>query len=303
MRYSKIISLSACALICLASAAHAQSADPVIKLIEAGSGSKQPLRFSVKKGQSQSTEMIMKMGMETQVGPNKMPKMDLPAIKMVMKMDVLDVAGDGSFDYGFKLVSAEPMKSTGPMAEMMMNAMSTALKGIIGLGGKGKMTNRGINKGMQLEMPEQMDPQTKQMLDSMQDSMSRMSAPVPEEPIGVGGKWSVEQKVEQNGISINQKTIYRVKSMDKGKVVLDVSVEMNAPKQLMKAPGMPPNMKVSLEKMTGVGTGETTLNLSQAMPAAAKADITTTMKANMDMAGQQQPMNMNMSMELTLTSK
>lgn len=307
MQYLKKLSLTACALSLLAvpfvGTAVAQSADPVIKLLDAGKGEKRALRFKVTKGLKQTSEMIMKMGMETQVGPNKMPKMDLPGIKMGMTMEVTDVAADGGFSYNFKLDSAEPMKTTGPMAEMMMNAMKTALQGIVGMKGEGKMTNRGINRGMKLELPPQMDPQTRQMLDGMQDAMSRMSAPVPAEPIGVGGKWSVVQKLDQNGITLTQTATYTVKAFKGDMVELGVEMKMDAPKQEMKAPGMPPNVKVMLDSMTGGGKGDTTLEMSKVLPTKATADITTSMKANMDMAGQSQPMNMNMSMNMTINTK
>ncbi|MFN3201840.1 MAG: hypothetical protein ACE366_25775 [Bradymonadia bacterium] len=301
MRYTKLLFVTACALGLSASVAAAQTTDPVIKLIDAGKGEKKTLRFAVKKGDKQSMDMVMKMGMETQVGPNKMPKMDLPGIKMTMSMEVLDVAAE-TFDYQFKLTAAEPMKSSGPMADMMIEAMKKPLANLVGLGGKGKMTNRGINKGMDLQLPSTLDAQTKQMLDGMQDAMSRMSAPVPAEPIGVGGKWSVEQTIAQNGITVQQKTTYTVKKFEGQKVVLGVAVDMNAPKQEMKAPGMPPNVKVMLDKMGGSGEGETTLVMTQVLPSTATANINTDMKANMNMGGQQQPMNMKMSMKVDLNS-
>ena len=274
--------------------------EPVVTLIEAGTDPK-PLRLSLTKGQSVTAEMIMKMTMKMDINGMKPPQVALPPTRMLMKMDVTDVMAD-TFNYTFEVTEAAPMKAEGVQGPVM-EAMAKALKNAIGLKGKGTIDNRGMNKGATFDLPPNMDPQTRQLMDGMRDAVGRMSAPLPKEPVGVGGKWKVAQQLNQNGMTLDQTATYTVKAIDGNKLTFDVSVDMNAKAQEVKAPGMPAGATMMLEEMKGSGGGTTVQSLSSLLPDLAKVKIDTSMKSTVKAGGQSQKMAMDMTMDVTIQPK
>ncbi|MCB9549944.1 MAG: hypothetical protein H6706_29400 [Myxococcales bacterium] len=279
-------------------AAQAAPAEPTVTLLEAGAAPQQTLRLKLKQGDSMTAEMVMKMKMKMNLNGMQPPEVPLPPTRMLMKMEVIEATAD-RFGYTFEVTEAAPMETPG-VQPMVMSAMENALKGAVGLKGKGAVDHRGMNKGASFELPPNMDPQTRQLMDGMRDAVGRMSAPLPNEAVGVGGKWKVDQTLEQNGMKVNQTATYTVKSIDGDKVNLGVEVAMEAPAQEVKAPGMPEGAKMHLESLTGKGTGNTTQNLTQLLPQLAEVQVDTAMKSMVEAMGQKQNMSMEMSMDVTI---
>jgi hypothetical protein len=225
----------------------------------------------------------------------------LPATRMLMDMTITDANAD-TYNYTFAVTEAAPVKEPGVQA-MVMDAMAKALKNTVGLKGKGTIDNRGVNKGASFELPPNMDPQTRQLMDGMRDAVGRMSAPLPKEPVGVGGKWKVAQQLTQNGMTLDQNATYTVKSIEGDKLTFDVAVEMNAKPQEVKAPGMPAGSKMMLETMTGKGGGTTVQNLTSLLPENSNVKIDTAMKSTVEAMGQKQKMAMDMTMDVTIQPK
>lgn len=273
---------------------------PVVTLIEAGQNPKL-LRLKLEKGNKVTAEMLMKMSMNMEINGMKPPAMKLPATRMLMDMEITDVSAD-TYNYAFVVTEAVPVKEDG-VQQMIMDAMAKALKNTVGLKGKGTMDNRGVNKGASFELPPTLDPQTRQLMDGMRDAVGRMSAPLPKEPVGVGGKWTVTQQLTQNGMTLDQKATYTVKSIDGDLINFDVAVEMNAKPQAVKAPGLPPGAKMQLESMTGKGGGTTQQPLTSMLPKLSNVKIDTAMKSTVEAGGQTQKMAMDMSMEVTIQPK
>lgn len=269
-----------------------------VSLLEAGAEPRQTLRLKLVKGASNTAEMLMTMQMKMNLNGMTPPEVALPPTRMLMKMDVTDAA-DNLFNYTFEVTEAAPVPTEG-VQPMVMDAMTTALKGAVGLKGKGAVDARGMNQGASFELPAAMDPQTRQLMDGMRDAVGRMSAPLPEEAIGVGGKWKVDQALEQNGMTINQTATYTITGIEGDVLQLSVEVSMDAPAQEVKAPGMPEGAKMMLESMTGKGTGKTTLNLGRLLPDLAEVNVDTAMKSQVEAMGQKQNMSMDMKMGVVI---
>jgi len=269
-----------------------------VSLVEAGAEPRSVLRLKLAPGSSVTAEMIMKMKMKMNLNGTEPPEVALPPTRMLMKMEVTDAQPD-AFNYTFEVTEAAPMDAPG-VQPMVMEAMKTALKGAVGLKGKGAVDGRGMNKGASFELPDAMDPQTRQLMDGMRDAVGRMSAPLPEEAVGVGGSWKVDMDLAQNGMKISQSATYTVLSIEGDEIKLEVAVAMNADAQEVKAPGMPEGARMLLESMTGTGKGKTTVRLNQILPELAEVSVDTAMKSQVEAMGQKQAMSMDMSMDVTI---
>ena len=79
-------------------------------------------------------------------------------------------------------------------------------------------------------------------------------------------------------------------------------IAQRAANQKIQVPAMP-GMKVDLTRMTGKGSGETTIDLAQIMPTAGNAEIHTDLSLAMNAGGQAQKMGMKTDVNLRIETK
>jgi hypothetical protein len=263
---------------------------PVIKLLDAGSGEKRQLRFTAEKGLAKTLGMTMGMTMSLDLGGQEM-KQKIPVIEMALDLVVTDVAPSGDIRYEFKLV--EPtVVDDGSTPPQMVEAIRGAMAGMAGMSGSAVVTNRGFTKEADIQAPPGMNPQLSQFLDSFKQSVRQMSAPVPEEAVGVGAKWETTTTLTQNGMTLTQVATSELVSFENNVMSLKITMAQSAPKQKITSNGM----TVDLVHYKGNGTGETTLDLAAVVPSSARVDLTSDME--MKAGGQTTKMVLDVAMTM-----
>jgi hypothetical protein len=94
----------------------------VVTLLEAGAEPREPLRLKLTAGQEQAMIMTMRMGMAMQIGPNAMPKTDIPPMQMTMNLKVLEITGEGDIRSEFSLDKIEVLPDPKVPAAMVAGA-------------------------------------------------------------------------------------------------------------------------------------------------------------------------------------
>jgi hypothetical protein len=112
------------------------------------------------------------------------------------------------------------------------------VKAFEGITGHSTMSNRGIVKDLELEIPDAVSPQVRQMMDSMKQSFAQLSAPVPEEAVGVGAKWETKTRLAVNGPVIDQTATMTVVALAGNKATLDVKLVQTGKPQKFTANGI-----------------------------------------------------------------
>lgn len=281
--------------IALPATAKALPADaPTIKLVDAGKGAKKPLRFTAKPGMKRSLVTTMSMGMAMQMGGNAAPMQRIPPIQMVVDIKVTDVAANGDIRYEFVLQQPKVLaaKNTPPM---VVDAMKEASKGMAGLTGYAVVTNRGFTREADIAVPATANQQTRQLVDSLKQSMTQIAAPVPEEAVGVGATWETSTKITQNGLSIVQSAMNKLTSLKGNKATLAITLTQNATPQKITTGGM----TVDLESYAATGSGNTQLDLAALVPTSAKMK----MNSDMKMSSGGQKIGMKLDLEMTMKGK
>jgi hypothetical protein len=271
-----------------------------VKVLNAGAEPHKTLRLHPKPGDKQTLIMTMKMAMDLKMGETQTP-VKLPAMRMVMDATVKEATAEGDITYETVMSDADITDDPDVLAPVA-DAMKKSLASIKGLTSKGVMSTRGFNKGTDLKIPDDADPQMRQAIDQMKESFSRISAPLPEEPVGLGAKWSVKMPLKSQGITINQTTTYELVSLENERLATKITIVQTAAGQKIENPAMP-GLKLDLTQMTGAGTGDTTLNLGQLMPLAGTVDMHSELSMNMDTGGQKQAMNMKLEMNVKMEGK
>ena len=267
---------------------------PVVKLVDAGKGAKKQLRFTAKKGLTRTMIMTMKMGMAMSMGANSMPMQTLPTMKMTMDMKVTDVSGEGDIKYTFLLKQPEVVAEKGT-PQTVIDEMKKASKGMAGLTGYAVVTSRGFTKEADINVPKDADPQMKQFMDSIKQSLYQISAPLPDEAVGVGAKWDTVMQLTQNGMTLDQTATNELVELkgDSGK--LKLTIKQNAKPQKVTVNGM----QVNVLSLVSNGSGETTLDFTRLVPSQA----TVTLHSDLKMEASGTKVGMQMDLTMGLSSK
>jgi hypothetical protein len=245
--------------------------------------------------------MTLKMTVGMKVGEMENPPMKLPGMVMIMEVTVKDVSPEGDISSELVMTDASVSDEPGVMPQVA-ETMKSSLGNLKGLSGKGLTSNRGMNKGTEINMPAGADPQVRQAMDQLKESFANLSSPLPEEAVGAGAKWEVTVPLKSQGMSIDQTTTYELVSLNEDTLNTKVSINQTAPKQKVQSPAMP-NMKLDLLKMSGTGTGEVSRNLGQLLPLSGAITSHTDLLMGVGVGAQQQTMSMKMDIDLHLEAK
>ncbi len=269
-----------------------------VKLLSAGAEPRKVLRLHPKAGDKQRVDMTMKMAMEIQAPGAQNQGMKLPVIKMPLEVTIKSISAGGDISYESSLGQVS-VEETGGNAEVA-NAMKSAMANLKGTG-TGTITSRGIVKSSQFDLGSGNSQTMPAFLrlngEQMRDYISQVSAPFPEEAVGPGAKWELASPIKFQDMNISQTATYELVSIDGESVVLKSSLVQSAANQKIQNPAMP-GIKLDLTKMSGNGTGESKLELSQILPTEATADSHSEVNMGMNMGGQKQSMSMKMDINL-----
>jgi hypothetical protein len=274
---------------------------PEVKLLSPGTPPLRAMSLHPKAGDTQRMVVTMKTAMEMRMGGMTNPPIKLPPMRMSMSMTVKSVSPEGDIAYDFLLDDAEVLEEPGVMPQVA-TAMRTALSSAKGMSGSGVMSRHGINKGTQLTVPKGADPQLRQLLEGMKDSLNQIAAPLPVEPIGRGAKWEVKMTLLQQGMTLEQTATYELISIEGERGTAKSTVAQVGANQKIQNPSMPA-VKMDLVKLDAKGSGEVTFDLGRIVPPRATGDIHSEATMAMDMGTQKQTMSMKMDMNIKVEAK
>lgn len=280
------------------SPAVAQQPGVEVKLLEPGAEPRQTLRYKFAAGPAEQVEMDMTMSMAMQMGPIQQPRMQLPTMRMHMKVVPEKVSPEGDLTHSYVLEKVEVLPDPDAMPALV-EALRGEMKNIEGLSGTGVVSNQGFIKDADIKLPPNPSQQLKQLSDNLKQSMRQMAAPLPTEAVGKGAKWKVTSNIKTDALTMKQEAVYTLVELNGDTGTFDVVLEQSAPPQNMASPGMPPGTTVQLTSMTGSGKGRTHFDLKKVIP---KGEVDATMKMAMevDAGGQKQPMGMEMGLKTSI---
>jgi hypothetical protein len=258
------------------------------------------MRYQIKEGSQEIMVMAMKMSMASEVAGQKLPGFRAPSTEMTMQADVKEATG-GRIAYTFELTESKLLDDE-PVAEIVRQAMSAALAKTVGLGGEGVVSDRGRTISAKINVPAMAPLEVKQMIESMQGSLQNMGAPLPEEAVGVGGKWEVKMTIAAGGMRIDQVATYTIRRLLEDGFLADVQVKQSAGRQEMKPPGLPPGAKIELQKLSGEGTGTMEVHLNRLTPNS-KIELGNSVDAVIEFGGQTQAMKSSNTSTIAIRPK
>ena len=280
--------------------AEVTEATPVLKLLEAGAEPRRAVRLQPKAGDKQKSELTLTVSVEMHMAGSPIPAMNIPAIKLPMDVNIEGVSADG--DISYQTTMGEVSIAGGNETPGLGDLLQTTFGGLKGMTASGIMSSRGVIKSADMNVPAGASPQLRQSVEQMKDALSGVSAPFPEEPIGVGAKWEMRQVLKSQGMNIKQTSAYELVALDGNRAEVKLTLLQSAANQKISNPAMP-GIKMDLDKMEGAGLGRMTYDLMRLMALSGEVASDSDIKMSMNLGGQKQAMEMKTTTKLRLESK
>lgn len=274
---------------------------PVVTLIEPGAEPRQVLRLKPAIGLSQTAKLRMVMGMSMKMEDNELPSQTMPAMVLTYTMKTTSVSpeGDIGYDLAFNACDVEENAEAPPQ---MIEMMKKALVPISKITGSGVVTARGFNQDVKLNIPSDLDPTSAGVMEGMKQQMGQLGAPLPEEAVGAGAKWTVATKLKSQGLVLDQvakiELLSVTDSVAKMKMVMD---QTGAPNQTIKGPGMPEGVSILVESLKSSGSGDVEQPMAAMSPSIATLKIVTDMAMKMSQGGDDQKITQKITIEVKLS--
>jgi hypothetical protein len=237
-------------------AAPAKAPGPTVKLLEAGAEPRAPLRLRIPKGQKEKGSMSLSM--KGSAHPQ--------TIAMEFTTETKEPTPEREIPYDLVLgrLGMDTGQAAGSSVQKAMDAALGTLKGAVA---SGTVTERGQSKGLTFRLPDGVSPLVKDSFEQALDQMKDYGPPfLPEEPVGLGGRWEVAAMLTVNGMTLDNVAVYTLKARAGDRLDLAVVVTQTGRLGPVQLPGAPPEPKVELVSQSATGSGTLQCDLARFTP-------------------------------------
>ena len=264
----------------------AAQVESTITLESNGAEPRRTLRYAPTAGARVDVEMSLDIEMESIMGA-----MTFPTIIVDGEMEILKVDKNKDFTTQLEFVD---MKTQGEDTTGMGAMIAGSLDGMKGMKLETLLSCRGALLDVSFKKDALSDPTAKQMFDTLKETARNTATQLPEDPVGIGAKWTVDQDVTASEITIHLETSYEVVGLDGDIVKLKIVVKQTAKQQTIDHPM---GMRMEIKKLEGSGSGTTTIDLSMGVTTESDMSLVTDTTMAVDM-GVDQPQDIEQKMTL-----
>lgn len=273
--------------------------DAKVTLVDAGAEPRAVLAYHPRPGATAAVEMVVGLDLETAVslpdGTTQAIPMSLPATVILLRSSVGQPVRNGLVPVHVEYGGLEARGGDPQLAQTMQSALA-AMNGLA----FDMFVDPVRGKPVQVDLTSA-DPSSpladamQQMMDQYVDKMVLF----PDEPVGLGAKWTVDALIDMNGMQFATAQTLTARAITPTGVDVDAEFVMSPGPGGVTLPNLPPSAEVSITRFTGTGTGayhvdldrfvstgQLVLDLDLAMAVntgQGSAQMTMRMKENVDM--------------------
>lgn len=241
---------------------------PVVTVLDAGEEPREKLRLELHEGQHAEATMTMETSIATSIDGQSSPAIAAPAISMGMVVDVESVDEDGIITSRFGYDGVDVAGN-----DAQARQMEKAMRSHSDLRGTMTSTDTGAVLDAELDIPDDAPATMQSVLTSMESQLQNLTAPLPQEAVGVGARWTVATEAAISGIDAEITSTYTLVEIIDDRIVLDVELEQVASDQDLDVPGAPPGGALRLDSMRLSGSGRTVVDRGALFPRSAEISI------------------------------
>lgn len=274
--------------------AAAPPSQTVVTLIEAGAAPRRALRYAMPASYDRTLAMVMRMRMGMEMGANPAVTVDVPPMRLLTRIGVEERLGDSEVRCRYEISSAEVQPGP-PESAAMREELAGKLKSFVGTRGGMRVDHRGRASDVTMVVPDGVAPDIRSALDSSRRAMEQLAAPLPSEPVGVGARWRVVQRLDFGGMVMTQTVDFRLVAAEGDVLTIESSGTQSAAAQPIRNPDMPAGTSAELISLAGTLTGKTRVDLRELVPL--EATVSGTADTDMTVTGNGQGMRMKIHLE------
>ena len=243
-----------------------------LALLDDGHEPRRALRYPSDPPPPQKMSLSLHVAMKMEVPGSPVPPVSMPGLRLLIDLTGRD--RDGEVRYEFTVTDAD---LTGAEAAhpSLVAAMRKGVGSLVGATGTVSVDPRGFQRELSIGLPSSLGQELTQFMNSAKLAIGQMAVPLPEEPIGVGAKWQVEETIAQDGIQVRQKTYYELLAIDGPRVQIRTQTVQSAEQQRAAVPGLPSGVSAKVVSLRGAGAGETEIDLRRLVPGSAREELET----------------------------
>lgn len=237
---------------------------PVITLLDPGAEPRRALRYRLTEGAREALVMRTNLIIDTTTDGTPAPTIEYPPVVMNLRLHIASKPSDSEARYTFALASVDVEDAPGVLPEVL-ETMRQHFRAVTGMTGSAHVDTRGFNWDARMDLPPDMTPAVQQMMDSAAQNMDQVSAPLPEEPVGQGARWELRQTIEQNGVTLQQTTLFELIELDGTRGILTTKISQHADRQPMTLSGAP-GAAAEMLTLESAGSGRIYFDLDRLVP-------------------------------------
>lgn len=240
---------------------------PVVKLADAGAEPRRKLRLALVKGSKLRAALTLKFGIQLEAEGKPLPSNVIPPIRVDLTTTVTEVRANGDARIAFGYERIEVVDDGTAEKAVIDQVRASGIDKLANVKGETTITPRGVSVDSSIDVPDDLPPTLKQVVDQLSQQTGNLTVPFPEEAVGVGAKWNATTSTKAGGVKTKLVLAYGLRQLDGDQYVLDLSYEQTAEPQKADFPGLPAGTTVQLQDLLIKGKGDLAGMLASPFPA------------------------------------
>jgi hypothetical protein len=272
-------------------------AKPAITLDSPGAQPRQPLALRLAAGSSAKAAIVTKLALKLVIGGQVAPGV-VPALRHVITERVDKVEADGSATLSVMFSDSSVVQTLG-VDPAVVQVVQASIEPLNRLGGTKVVGPDGAVRNVTFDTSVVTEPGIKSTLDAMTSELGNVSATFPQEPVGVGARWTVTGSAFIAGLKMTTTTRYTLRSRTGDRYELDQTQEAAAVPGPVAPANLPGGAQASVTSFTVNSTGQISGDLTRHLPTKSSVKGTGDGTLAMTVGAQKVSVAQNLTMEIT----
>ena len=243
-----------------------------LTLLESGREPRRLLRYPASPTAAHRVSLTLRLAMKMEVPGSPVPPVTMPGLRLLL--DIVSARGERHVKYDFTVSDAD-LTGTDNAHPSLLAEMRKGVAQLIGVTGHLRVDARGFASDLSLALPAGIGQELSQFMNSARLAIGQMVVPLPAEPIGIGAKWEAAETIQQDGMSVRERTHYELIALDGPRALIRTQTGQSADKQRAALPGLPDGVSAEVVSLRGSGSGETEVDLRRLAPGSAREEVKT----------------------------
>ena len=224
-----------------------------VHMLKAGKGKKVSLRYVPDKGFKGTLKLDLNMGAEATMNGSSVQQGSLPTLRFMIRVKVVETKTKGEFSIRVSVKSARILRlgKARSLPKQGIDHLRKELPKLKGFALRTRFSNKGVLLGSKAEGKQVKSPLRFQLIQFLAQALQQVVIPLPDKPMGIGGKWYIIQAGKNMSVKLDSRTEYTLSAISMGRYKINIRLKQNAKPQTLTLGGH----KLKLGSFKGNGRG------------------------------------------------